>query len=614
MGYPIFHSQYTAAQIEASIGKTPRIKASTRTWEIWDIATSAYVDSGVSIDTQLYVDPTLTESGYAADAKVTGDEIGELKSALGAVADVKLLNGFTELTEPGYYGSGGDVIASSSFVHSEVYVEVKPNTEYSLWWARYATSYASMAYSCGVCFYDADKAFISRAANTHTFTTPSACKYIRTYLSKDEFDTYAYSMLTEGTTAPTYFIPYGYDVITAYEEKCGESYDNSFSNELKLIDALTIADGTKEYTLDSETSKTATTGHYTNAIGVVKESALWNTYRCNIEPNAKYYVKASAASGAYAITVFDKKGKRLLALPSTLANSTLDGMIDTPAAASYAILNASTSITASLKKVIGIRLSTTADTSANVLFEKKLYCGGDSITAGANVGTFPNGYKKTYGGYMATRNGMTYVADGVGGSTMGKCTIDGTAHNNFITSRYQNIPTDADYITLWFGWNDNAYGWISARDAYCVETYGTYYSALTAEQKTAVDNYKTWRQWAEVYVGSIDSTDINTWSGAWNTVLTWLLNNCPSAHIGVVIAYGMLEVFATSLISICEKYGVAYVKAYDPHEFFSVGHSEGIGTDQATKRKELYTLDNTHPNELGYELMSTSYEQFVRRM
>ena len=83
MGYPIYHSQYTAAQIEASLGKTPRIKASTRTWEIWDIATSQYVDTGVSIDTQLFVDPTLTESGYAADAKVTGDKIGELKSALG---------------------------------------------------------------------------------------------------------------------------------------------------------------------------------------------------------------------------------------------------------------------------------------------------------------------------------------------------------------------------------------------------------------------------------------------------------------------------------------------------------------------------------------------------
>jgi lysophospholipase L1-like esterase len=76
----------------------------------------------------------------------------------------------------------------------------------------------------------------------------------------------------------------------------------------------------------------------------------------------------------------------------------------------------------------------------------------------------------------------------------------------------------------------------------------------------------------------------------------------------------MQDALVTSLISICEKFGVSYVKAYDPHEFFSVGHSTGIGADQATKRKTLYTLDNTHPNELGYELMSTSFEQFIRRM
>ena len=50
MSNPIFRSQYTAAQIEASIGKTPRINTTTRTWETWDIATSAYVNTGVSID------------------------------------------------------------------------------------------------------------------------------------------------------------------------------------------------------------------------------------------------------------------------------------------------------------------------------------------------------------------------------------------------------------------------------------------------------------------------------------------------------------------------------------------------------------------------------------
>lgn len=248
----------------------------------------------------------------------------------------------------------------------------------------------------------------------------------------------------------------------------------------------------------------------------------------------------------------------------------------------------------------------------NFLNWKKLYCGGDSITAADGVGTFQNGYKKSYAGYVATRNNMVYVSDGVGGSTMGICNVDGQTLNNFVSSRYLSIPTDADFITLWFGWNDNAYGWHSARDTYCVAQFGTYYEALTSEQKATVDAYKTWRQWMEVYAGTKDSTDATTWGGAWNTVLTWLLNNCPNARIGIVIAYGVSDELNNVLIEICEKYGISYIKAYEPHEFFSVGHSKGIGTDQAAKRKALYTLDNTHPNELGYEMMSTYFEQFLR--
>lgn len=126
MGYPIYHSQYTAAQIEASIGKTPRIKAATRTWEIWDIATSAYVDTGVSIDTELFVDSTLTESGYAADAKVTGDKIGELRSAY-SIYDRALANSETEvasitdaMTKTGYgCNSSGVMNADVNYTASD---------------------------------------------------------------------------------------------------------------------------------------------------------------------------------------------------------------------------------------------------------------------------------------------------------------------------------------------------------------------------------------------------------------------------------------------------------------------------------------------------------------
>lgn len=171
MGYPIYHSQYTAAQIEASIGKTPRIKSSTRTWEIWDIATSAYVDTGVSIDTQLYVDPTLTESGYAADAKVTGDKIGELKSILDSISEYAYnlfdssdatsgyrLDAVGVLTE---YASGF-VSDKISVLPSERYIKNSPTEN----------SYHRVA------LYGEDDIFID-VTNANEFTTPKNASYIR---------------------------------------------------------------------------------------------------------------------------------------------------------------------------------------------------------------------------------------------------------------------------------------------------------------------------------------------------------------------------------------------------------------------------------------------------
>lgn len=128
MGYPIYHSQYTAAQIEAAIGKGPRVNASGF-WEVWNVSNGAYESTGVgagvtppTVVTQasqmtnhgyIYIyngsetgytagywyywdgsawtaggayqvaatDPTLSIAGAAADAKATGDAVGELKSA-----------------------------------------------------------------------------------------------------------------------------------------------------------------------------------------------------------------------------------------------------------------------------------------------------------------------------------------------------------------------------------------------------------------------------------------------------------------------------------------------------------------------------------------------------
>jgi len=64
LSYPIYHTQYLAAQIEASIGKSPRINSTTGMWEVWDITTSAYVSTGIVAES----------STYAAEAEAYKDQ------------------------------------------------------------------------------------------------------------------------------------------------------------------------------------------------------------------------------------------------------------------------------------------------------------------------------------------------------------------------------------------------------------------------------------------------------------------------------------------------------------------------------------------------------------
>lgn len=77
MSNPIFHSAYTAAQIEASIGKSPRV-GSDGYWEVWDIATSAYVSTsiGAGVNPPVVVDTVSDMTNHGAVYIYNGTEAG----------------------------------------------------------------------------------------------------------------------------------------------------------------------------------------------------------------------------------------------------------------------------------------------------------------------------------------------------------------------------------------------------------------------------------------------------------------------------------------------------------------------------------------------------------
>ena len=110
-------------------------------------------------------------------------------------------------TENGYitgrFLKSDNTTSSNSVYNVSEYIELHPEQTYTI--SRYANS----ASTPGICFYDANKDYISGLSysgqNVLSFTTPTNTKYIRMSVRSGLRPT-----LNEGSTAPTSYIPYGY--------------------------------------------------------------------------------------------------------------------------------------------------------------------------------------------------------------------------------------------------------------------------------------------------------------------------------------------------------------------------------------------------------------------
>lgn len=110
----------------------------------------------------------------------------------------------------GYLNGDGTVVSNSSWGISD-YIPVKSEQIYRIQNSR--------GNSPGYCFYDDNKEYISgegfQNRNGFNVTTPSTAKYIRVSVSTTSSSS-SYNkeifMLTEGSTAPDSYVPYGYEV------------------------------------------------------------------------------------------------------------------------------------------------------------------------------------------------------------------------------------------------------------------------------------------------------------------------------------------------------------------------------------------------------------------
>lgn len=220
------------------------------------------------------------------------------------------------------------------------------------------------------------------------------------------------------------------------------------------------------------------------------------------------------------------------------------------------------------------------------LTDRQWYIIGDSLshgdfTSGGNP-QFTNGLYAgelcVYPFYIGNRTGIVVHNLAVNGATLATIPNDSryqwTADDN-----YKQVGEDAEYITIWIGVND---------------------------------------QGLNVPLGTIDSSDVTTFYGAYNTVLLWIINNRPYAKIGIVASYWLYRPYAEAVKAIGAKYGVPVLNFYDdPNVPVSIGSRRpDVSEEIKTLRDNQYRVSesNFHPNSEFHELESVYIEEWMKTL
>ena len=180
-------------------------------WYYWN--GSAWTDGGVYNSNTVQVDPTLTISGAAADARVVGDKFADAedefdKYVTNKMQDHEPLNWFNPADPDvgtGYIDANGNIIESTTYSHSG-YIPIKKG-ELLRWY--YNATYLGVS---NAAVYDANKTVIPSAGWTGTavysYLVPSNAAYIRVSYETRYQSRYQVTKNYVPTAYNTYFEPY----------------------------------------------------------------------------------------------------------------------------------------------------------------------------------------------------------------------------------------------------------------------------------------------------------------------------------------------------------------------------------------------------------------------
>lgn len=223
----------------------------------------------------------------------------------------------------------------------------------------------------------------------------------------------------------------------------------------------------------------------------------------------------------------------------------------------------------------------------NILREKKWCACGDSFTHGCFDGMNEDDAKIKEGRYqgqymvypyiIGSRNDMDICMNAYNGASLAEC--GRTYDQTFIRGHYRDIPKDCDYITLSFGIND-------------------------------------WHQ--NVPLGTMDSKDPTEFSGAWNLLMKYLLEQYPYAHIGILVPNGTVHAYTDVVRAMAEKWGIPYLDMEEGRNVPLMHRAERTGVCQEALDIRMKNFivggENRHPNPAAHIYESTFIENFLRSL
>lgn len=197
---------------------------------------------------------------------------------------------------------------------------------------------------------------------------------------------------------------------------------------------------------------------------------------------------------------------------------------------------------------------------------------------------------------LAEKYGMTYKVDGVGGATVADARKDRVP----VCERYQNILADSDIVLLEGGRNDyNISG---------VKSNITLPDSVKQEaEDKGVD--------IQVPLGDIDSTDIQTFMGAWNVIIEGAKEKCPNAMIVIISPWNFSDKtskpitrtqYINAMKQLAQKHGVYFIDASDTT-------LTGVDMQSAEFRAEYCISENdeSHLNAKGMAMVMSKFEKII---